>query len=88
MKTFSKWLENREAEALNEGRDQERRILRKMLEDDGFTWVRESGPHDVFEKDKLTFSITKNVRNPRILFKKTQGNYNKAKVAEKIRQAS
>jgi predicted RNA binding protein YcfA (HicA-like mRNA interferase family) len=46
------------------------RILKAMLENAGFELYKD-GNHPIYRKDSVTVLVTKNIRNPEIVFKKT-----------------
>jgi trimethylamine:corrinoid methyltransferase-like protein len=46
------------------------RILKVMLENVGFELYKD-GNHTIFRKDGVTVLVTKNIRNPEMVFKKT-----------------
>jgi predicted RNA binding protein YcfA (HicA-like mRNA interferase family) len=69
MKTFKEWAKEREEKLINENK--ERRILQNLMKDEGFTLVRESGPHELWKKDDVYVTVGKNVRDAKTLFKKT-----------------
>jgi len=48
------------------------RELRKMLEKEGFVLIKD-GEHCIFKRNDKTVCVTKNVRNPKILFHKALG---------------
>ena len=53
------------------------RELKKMLENEGFVLAKD-GNHVIFEKEGKTVCVTKNVRNPSMLFKRALGQFRKA----------
>jgi predicted RNA binding protein YcfA (HicA-like mRNA interferase family) len=50
------------------------RELRNLLENAGFVLVKD-GNHVIFEKEGKTICVTKNVRDPKRLFKKALGQW-------------
>jgi predicted RNA binding protein YcfA (HicA-like mRNA interferase family) len=46
------------------------RILKSMLEKNGFE-LQKDGSHPIFKKNGVTVLVTKNIRNPEMVFKKT-----------------
>ena len=46
------------------------RILQKMLEQHGFVLVKD-GNHPIFSKNGKTVLVTKNIRDPKTIFKRT-----------------
>jgi len=46
------------------------RILKAMLEKVGFELYKD-GNHPIYRKDGVTVLVTKNIRNPEMVFKKT-----------------
>jgi hypothetical protein len=48
------------------------RELKKMLENEGFIMIKE-GEHCIFNRNGKNVTITKNVRDPKRLFRKAMG---------------
>jgi predicted RNA binding protein YcfA (HicA-like mRNA interferase family) len=71
MKTFKEWVEEKENETISESYKKERRELEELLRKSGFQFVRDSGPHMVWIKDGTEVTVSKNVRDPKTLYKKT-----------------